>query len=81
MPFSIRLRRQFSLPSSVLCLVIAVIGLGAAHLFRVAPRPSENSWALDPMWDRWFQRVCVILFLGDNRPLLPLEVPLSLRIQ
>lgn len=51
----------------VLFLFIVVSGLVVAHLFRFAPMPGGDPLGFTPMWDRWFQRVCVVSFAGDNR--------------
>lgn len=51
----------------VLFLVAVVSGLVLVHLFRFTPLPGGEPMSLTPMWDRWFQRVCIVSFAGENR--------------
>ena len=51
----------------VLFLLIVVSGLALAHFYRFTPMPGGEPLSFTPMWDRWFQRVCVVSFAGDNR--------------
>jgi len=51
----------------VLFLLIALGGLVLAHLYRFTPMPGGEPLSFSPMWDRWFQRVCIVSFAGDNR--------------
>jgi hypothetical protein len=48
----------------------ALIPIGVftvAHLLRYTPLPGGGPLGASPVWDRWFQRVCVVSFVGDNR--------------
>lgn len=51
----------------VLFLLVVVSGLVLAHFYRFTPMPGGEPLSFTPMWDRWFQRVCVVSFAGDNR--------------
>jgi hypothetical protein len=51
----------------VLFLLVVVSGLVLAHFYRFTPMPGGEPLSFTPMWDRWFQRVCVVSFAGDNQ--------------
>ena len=47
--------------------LILIGALAVAHLLRYTPLPGGEPMGVSPVWDRWFQRVCVVSFAGDNR--------------
>lgn len=52
----------------LIVLAIALAGLlGVAHLTRYEPLGPANTLQMQPVWDRWRHRVCLVFFVQNNR--------------
>ncbi len=60
-------RKVFMLLKTSVVIISLVCAVALAHLYRFVPLSYGEDLKFQLVWDRWFQRVCVVSFAGANQ--------------